>query len=148
VAEKRNRRPINSETFIRAEGTLPRINKRYASNHQCKEKTCTNGKMGNKNVIHIQITPRRVRIDPEERRNQYIRRLESLVSQLDEILVNPRIPRKQKLRAMDVLIKTIRTCYGIVRDIEVEQLEQELETLKTEGQGAETSYGIEEDPAL
>jgi hypothetical protein len=50
---------------------------------------------------------------------------------------------------MNVLIQAIRTCHGIVRDIEVQGLENELEKLKEANQSEsnrELGYGIEEDP--
>lgn len=104
--------------------------------------------------IRVKITARRIRIDPEERRSRYILRLEALIEELDGIIANSRVSRKLRLRAMEILIKAINTCYGIVSDVEVEALERELEEAKEEeeaalqGEGAkELGYEIEEDPA-
>ena len=79
--------------------------------------------------------------------------LHNLIEQLDKLISSPRVPRKLKLRAMEVLIKTIGTCYGIVSDVEVEMLEDELKGLKEEDRRAEAEtgeaaigYTIEEDP--
>jgi len=103
--------------------------------------------------IRFKVTARRVRIDPEEKRRRYIDRLERLIEQLDGMISSPRVPRKLKLRAMEVLIKTIGTCYGIVSDVEVEMLEDELKELKEEDRRAEAEtgeaaigYTIDEDP--
>ena len=101
--------------------------------------------------IRFSITVRRVRIDPVKKREQYIWRLEQLGRDLDNLISSPDVSQKIKLRAMNVLIQTVRTCYGIVRDVEVEGLENELERLKEENKRAEESpedklgYDIEED---
>jgi len=103
--------------------------------------------------VRFTITARRVRIDPAEKRAEYIGRLERLIEQLDGMISSPRVPRKLKLRAMEVLIRTIGTCYGIVSDIEVEDLEDELTRLKEENRRGEEEagdqalgYTFEEDP--
>ena len=96
--------------------------------------------------VRVTITARRVRIDPEERRSKYIKRLEQLIEQLDAIISSSRTSQKLRLRAIDILRKTIDTCYGIVSDIEVEQLERELEEAKEEeGGDRELGYEVEEE---
>jgi len=101
--------------------------------------------------LQVFITARRVRIDPEEKRREYIERLERLIEGLDKLANNRRVERKTRLRAVEVMVKVINTCYGIVRDIEVEMLEREFEELETEAEGeaegSEGLYGVEEDPA-
>ena len=152
MVEQRKREPERTKHLFGSEERFSEAPRRYAADNQGHSSSSRERKMGPENEAHptisLRITPRRVYIDPEERRNQYILRLEALGTQLDGILNNPRVPRKYKLRAMDVLIKTIKTCYNIVREIEVEQLEQELKTLKTKDQRTEASYSIEEDPTL
>lgn len=101
--------------------------------------------------IRFNITARRIRIDPEKKRQGYINRLEALVTQLDTMINNPHTPRKLKLRAMEVLVKTINTCYNIVSDIEIEELEDELQEIKEEDQRTQTKnlpYTIQEDSTL
>lgn len=104
--------------------------------------------------VRFFITARRVRIDPAEKRAEYIDRLERLIEQLDGMISSRGVRQKLKLRAMEVLIRTISTCYGIVSDIEVEELEDELTRLKEENRRGEEEagdqalgYAIEEDPA-
>jgi len=104
--------------------------------------------------VRFTITARRVRIDPAEKRAEYIGRLERLIEQLDGMISSRGVKRKMKLRAMEVLIRTIGTCYGIVSDIEVEELEDELTRLKEENRRGEEEagdqalgYTVEEDPA-
>lgn len=98
--------------------------------------------------VRFTITARRVRIDPVEKRAEYIDRLERLVEQLDGMISSRGVKRKLKLSAMEVLIRTIGTCYGIVSDVEVEGLEGELTRLKDEdrrvkGARGELGYEIE-----
>jgi hypothetical protein len=61
------------------------------------------------------------------------------------------LDRKTKLRAVEVMAKVINICYGLVRDVEVEMLEWEFETLEDEGSGEEECttdiYEVEEDPS-
>ena len=91
--------------------------------------------------VRFTITARRVRIDPAEKRAEYIGRLERLVEQLDGMISGRGVKGKVKLRAMEVLIRTIGTCYGIVSDVEVEELEVELETLKEENRRVKEARG-------
>jgi hypothetical protein len=84
--------------------------------------------------IRVRVTLRRVRIDPQRKRREYVERLEVLLKELDAIISSPSTPRKLKLRAMDTLVRVIRGCYEIVRDVDVEDLESELEEIKTEAE--------------
>ncbi|MFH0849380.1 MAG: hypothetical protein V1924_00395 [Candidatus Bathyarchaeota archaeon] len=85
--------------------------------------------------IRVNVTLRRLRIDPQRKRRDYVERLEELLTELDAIISSPSTPRKMKLRAMDTLVRVIRGCYEIVRDVDVEDLESELEKIKTEAEG-------------
>ncbi len=106
--------------------------------------------MGTETKIRFTITPRRISINPVKKRENYIKRLEAVVEQLDLMINNPRLPRKLRLRAIEVLNKTIHTCYNLVSDIEVENLEDEFEKIKEENQrGTEQNIGykVQEDPS-
>jgi len=97
--------------------------------------------------LQVFITARRVRIDPEKKRAQYIERLENLIEKLDKMASTRQVPRKTKLRAMEIMAKVINICYGIVRDVEVEMLEREFEELEKASQQEEDKtnlYEIEE----
>jgi len=97
--------------------------------------------------IRVRITARRVRIDPEAKRAQYIARLEELIAQLDGIIANPKTSAKNRLRAMDILIRAITRCYGIVSDVEVEELEAQVEELKEgEEEQKEKDLGYDIEP--
>ncbi len=104
--------------------------------------------------VKVHLTARRVRIDPETKRAKYLSRLETLIQELDGIIIDPEGTEHIQLQAMEVLIKTVRQCYHIVRDIDVEMLEVELEEIKErnlrakEKRGEEDlGYEIEENPA-
>ncbi|MDP2899885.1 MAG: hypothetical protein Q8O47_02820 [Candidatus Bathyarchaeota archaeon] len=84
--------------------------------------------------LRFSLTIRRVRIDPERKRVQYLRRLERLIRDLDGIIADPAGVEPIRLRAMDMMVRTVRMCYLIVRDVDVERLEHELEELKEENQ--------------
>ena len=84
--------------------------------------------------LRFSLTIRRVRIDPERKRVQYLRRLERLIRDLDGIIADPAGVEPIRLRAMDMIVRTVRMCYLIVRDVDVERLEHELEELKEENQ--------------
>lgn len=84
--------------------------------------------------IRVNVTARRFRIDPQKKRREYVERLEELLKELDAIISSPSTPRKLKLRAVDTLVRVIRGCYEIVRDVEVEDLESELEKIKAEAE--------------
>lgn len=104
--------------------------------------------------LRVFITARRVRIDPAQKRRDYIRRLEALIQGLDRLIADPKVDENLKLKAMDVMIKVVRMCYLIVRDVDVEQMENELAELEAENRRAKEAagrsdlgYEVEEDPA-
>ena len=80
--------------------------------------------------VRIQITARRVRIDPRKKRSKYIRRLEKLMRECDEIINDPHGHTKVQVMAMHVLIRAITVCYDLVTDVEVEMLEAEVQEIK------------------
>jgi len=59
------------------------------------------------NIRITRPTPRRHRINPEEKRREYLDRLDELIQQLNQMLKNKGTPMKHKLKAMDILNKTI-----------------------------------------
>jgi len=74
-------------------------------------------------TVVVNITARRVRIDPEAKRAQYLNRLELLIQEFDAIIAAPEGYEDIQLDAMDTLIRAVRLCYTIVRDIDVERYE-------------------------
>jgi len=52
------------------------------------------------------------------------------MKELDQMLNDPETIHTKKLKAIDVMIRTVRMCYSIVRDVDVEEIEDELEKIK------------------
>ena len=80
--------------------------------------------------VRISLTPRRVRIDPRKKRRLYIKRLERLMQECDQIISDPEGFEEIQVKAMSILIRAIKVCYVLVTDEQVETLEEELEKLK------------------
>jgi hypothetical protein len=101
----------------------------------------------------LYFTTRRIRIDPDKKRQNYITRLERIIRQCDRIISNPHGVEDVQIKAMSVLIKTIKVCYGLVVDVEVKSLEREVKELEEEERQLagkrgedELGYEITEDP--
>jgi len=76
------------------------------------------------------ITLRRVRIEPSKKRGEYVQRLEQLISICEEALSDPQALEEIQLKAASVIIRAIRTSYAIVREEDVENLEQLAQEIK------------------
>ena len=94
-------------------------------------------------TIRLDLRIRRVRILPEERRREYIGRLESLMKSLDTIINDPTGTETIQIKAVNALVNTIRMCYTMVREIDVEQLEKQITNLKRENEHRKLLYEIE-----
>ena len=104
--------------------------------------------------LRFSISTRRARIDPGKKRARFVRRLEKVMRQCDRIIANPEGVEEIQVKAMGIMIRAIQVCYGMVIDIEVEELEREVEEIQRgeeELAGKETEtglgYSIQEDPA-
>ena len=80
--------------------------------------------------VKVILQPRRVRISPREKREEYVARLEELISFCEGILNNPEAYEELQLEAARVIIQAIRMSYSIVREVDVENLEQLAEKIK------------------
>ncbi len=80
--------------------------------------------------VRLSITARRVRIDPRKKRRSYIIRLEKLMAECDRIISDPGGFEELQVKAMAILIRSIRVCYELVTDEQVDSLEEEFEALK------------------
>ena len=87
-----------------------------------------------KATIRLDLQVRRVRIIPEERRGEYIRRLEEIMKSLDAIINDPTGIEEIQIKAINALVTTVRTCYSMVREMDVEHLEKQLKRLKQENE--------------
>ena len=80
--------------------------------------------------IRFSISARRIRVGPGERRQRYIGRLEELMAECDRMLVSPGGRDEVRVKVMGVLIRAIKAGYGMVVDVEVEELEREVRELE------------------
>ena len=158
MARDRQGRPGNQEPVREGEAEHERDNEGCQAAHKGRQKTegaepdLREDEASTR--IKVFITARRVRIDPERKRTEYIHRLEALIQGLDGIIADPEGVEKIQLRAMDVMIRAVNMCYRIVRDVDVEMMEDELARIEEENQRARegedeqgVGYEIEEDPA-
>lgn len=76
--------------------------------------------------VRLEISARRVRVDPAKKKRSYIRRLERVMRECDKLISNPEGYKEIQVKAMDVLIRAIKVCYGIVVDVVIEQLEEDI----------------------
>jgi mRNA-degrading endonuclease RelE of RelBE toxin-antitoxin system len=80
--------------------------------------------------LEFRLTPRRVVIKPREKRNEYIKRLDKAVETLEGIINSEEIDEKTRIQAANALARLISTSYVIIRDIDIENIEEEVENLK------------------
>ena len=73
------------------------------------------------------VTLRRIR--PREKREEYLARLERIVATCEEAMSGAELDGAQ-LKAADVIIRAIRMGYAIVREADVENLEQAAAEIK------------------
>ncbi|MCW4038417.1 MAG: hypothetical protein NWF13_06745 [Candidatus Bathyarchaeota archaeon] len=75
--------------------------------------------------IHLKF-----QIEPEDQRVQYVELLNMMINKLQHIINNRRTKTTQRLRAMQLLTNLIQTSYTIVRDVDIEALEEEIEAVE------------------
>lgn len=158
----RTRRPNNQKPVHRTQNKPTTAQRRHASSPQdtntaqtkktMEQETATLPEINLTLTPNIRITrptPRRHRINPEEKRLEYLDRLDALIQHLDQMIKNKRTPMKHKLKAMGILNTTINNCYRMITDIEIEELEDELQKIEEETTKTkkDLGYTIQEDPA-
>ncbi|MFQ6115709.1 MAG: hypothetical protein ACE5NG_16740 [bacterium] len=56
--------------------------------------------------------------------------LNEMIVRVQKIINSKKTTTKQRLRAMQILTHLIKTSYGMVRDVEIEELEREISALE------------------
>jgi Fe2+ transport system protein B len=84
-------------------------------------------------------------IDPEEKRAEYIARIEDQIEKLEKMINSNRTKTTVKLRAMEVLAELIKTSYTMVREEEIEKTERETQTLEEEARRPAEEDSTEEE---
>lgn len=103
--------------------------------------------VSSKLTLHIRLCARRFVIVPAEKREEFVATLEDLIKRLMKIINSNRTKTTVRLRAIEVLAELVRTSYTMVRDVEVEEIERETETLEKKAKRTETEDNAEEEPA-
>ena len=84
---------------------------------------------GGARIIRVAL---RFTIHPGEKREKYVELLDRMIKRVEKIINSTRTKTKQRLRAMQVLTDLIKTSYGMIRDVEIEQLERDVSALEEE----------------
>jgi hypothetical protein len=71
-------------------------------------------------------------IEPEEQRGEYVQILNRMIMQMEGIINSTQTKTSQRLRAMQILTKLVQTSYTIVRDVDIEALEREIDEAEKE----------------
>ncbi len=80
-------------------------------------------------VIPVKINLQ-FRIEPKDERAHYVELLNMMIRKLEAIVNGQRTRIPQRLRAMKLLTDLIQTSYTIVRDVDIENLERDIETIE------------------
>lgn len=88
--------------------------------------------VSSKLTVRIRLYKVKLVIDPEEKRAEYIARIENQMERLEKMINSNRTKTTVKLRAMEVLAELIKTSYTMVREEEIEKTERETQTLEEE----------------
>jgi len=84
---------------------------------------------GGARIIHVAL---RFTIHPEEKREKYVELLDQMIKRVEKIINSTRTKTRQRLRAIQVLTDLIKTSYGMIRDVEIKELEREVTSLEKE----------------
>jgi hypothetical protein len=103
--------------------------------------------VSSKHTLHIRLCARRFVIVPKEKREEFVAILDDLIKRLTKIINSNRTKTTVRLRAIEVLAELVRTSYTMVREVEVEEIERETETLEKKAKHTETEDNTEEEPA-
>ncbi len=150
VARGPRRGPLDAEPLLPGEAKLQRDTQGHRTLLGAHPKAEAGGKVRRtrqtQNRINVKITLRRVNIDPEEKRAQYLARLEGMIVELNELLCNRATIRSTRLKAMDTMIKALKCCYTIVRDVDIEVLRHDIEELKESAEQADVDFAPLDEP--
>jgi ribosome-associated translation inhibitor RaiA len=101
--------------------------------------------VSSKLTVHLRLYTSKLVIDPEEKRAEYIARIEGQIKRLEKMINSNRTKSTVKLRAMQTLAELIKTSYTMVRDEEIEKTERETQTLEEEAKRPAAADSAEEE---
>ncbi len=99
------------------------------SNEPTKRPIATASHTDELRVIPVKINLQ-FRIEPKDQRTRYVELLNLMIRKLEAIINGGRTRVPQRLRAMQLLTNLIQTSYTIVRDVDIENLERDIETIE------------------
>ncbi len=76
--------------------------------------------------------PRRIRIDPSTKRELFIYETDKTKAAIQKIIDDPETPDKIRIQAANCYANLIRVSYQMVRDIDIEDVERQIEELEDE----------------
>ena len=101
------------------------------SNESTKRPIPTASSTDELRVIPVKINLQ-FRIEPKDERTHYVELLNMMIRKLEAIINGSRTRVSQRLRAMKLLTDLIQTSYTIVRDVDIENLERDIETIEND----------------
>jgi hypothetical protein len=63
-----------------------------------------------------------------------------MMKDLNNLISRPSTIKTNRLKAMDVMIKALRSCYTIVRDVDVEVIQNDIEEIKASAREPEVDF--------
>ena len=98
-------------------------------------------------TFKISVYPRRFVIVPARKREELVQTLDDIIRRLLTLINAKKTRTRVRLRAMEVLNELIRTSYIMIKDVEVEGLERETESLEEEERRPQGEECEKEKPA-
>ena len=92
--------------------------------------------------LELRLRPRRVVIKPDKKRHEYIRRIDKAIETLEAIINSDEADEKIRIQAANALARLVTTSYGMIVDIDVENIEEEAETLRKMMEDREAKRGL------
>jgi hypothetical protein len=93
------------------------------------------------------VYPRRFVIVPSQKREELIKILDDMIKRLLTLINARKTETRIRLKALAVLNELIQTSYTMVRDVEIQELERETESLEEEARRPQGEECEKEKPA-
>jgi flagellin-specific chaperone FliS len=78
----------------------------------------------------LRITLRRTIMRPDEKRGEYIGKLDEIITRLEFIINSEFTEEKMRLRAVDTLTRVIKAAYTMVKDVEIEDIDRQVHEIE------------------
>ena len=101
--------------------------------------------LSSKLTVSLKFDVRRIVFEPQQKRAEYIAKLEDQMKRLEKIINSTRTKTALKIRAVEVFAELTRNSYTMVRDEEIERTERETQALEEEAKRPATDDSTEEE---